>query len=144
MEISIICDTGEKLEVKNFEKRCRLRKTNKRTRCVKNECFSARDILWGRIKHYEKSSLRSHYRFRCALTSVPTPFGFLLLKKNIRFCTLLHTRTHKYSTSTNTYAHLRTLTHIYTHLRTTGHNWPELSTITPQLQHNYSGPKRYI
>ena len=29
----------------------------------------------------EKSSLRSHYRFRCALTSVPTPFGFLLLKK---------------------------------------------------------------
>ena len=66
---------------KNFEKRCRLRKTNKRTRCVKNECFSARDILWGRIKHYEKSSLRSHYRFRCALTSVPTPFGFLLLKK---------------------------------------------------------------
>ena len=77
MEISIICDTGV------FEKRCRLRKTNKRTRCVKNECFSARDILWGRIKHYEKSSLRSHYRFRCALTSVPTPFGFLLLKKNI-------------------------------------------------------------
>ena len=46
---------------------------------MKNECFSARDILWGRIKHYEKSSLRSHYRFRCALTSVPTPFGFLLL-----------------------------------------------------------------
>ena len=77
MEISIICDTGGKF----FEKRCRLRKTNKRTRCVKNECFSARDILWGRIKHYEKSSLRSHYRFRCALTSVPTPFGFLLLRK---------------------------------------------------------------
>ena len=64
-------------------------------------------------------------------------------KQKISVFAHLHTRTHKYSTSTNTYAHLRTLTHIYTHLRTTEQNWPELSTITPQLHHNYSGPKRY-
>ena len=84
----LFLDTLNRLATKNFEKRCRLRKTNKRTRCVKNECFSARDILWGRIKHYEKSSLRSHYRFRCALTSVPTPFGFLLLRKKNRYFTV--------------------------------------------------------
>ena len=55
-------------------------------------------------------------------------------QKNIRFCTLTHT----YPQLLHKYQHLRTLTHVYTHLRTTEQNWPELSTITPQLHHNYS------
>ena len=46
----------------------------------KNECFSARDILWGRIKHYEKKLVA--FPLSLSLT-FPLRSGFSYLEKKL-------------------------------------------------------------